>query len=132
DRKLLDPTPGACGTILIIAMTRGSLNVHARTSSQAIRSRTYCISFLRFARMHSRRLCAGSGTLLRREALDELHQAAQRNARWTFRNPGLLLFRPRRAGDVEMDPGRVIGKFLEEHGRGDGSAPASAGIHDVG
>src|SRR5579863_358403 len=73
-----------------------------------------------------------SAPLLSRESFYELHQATQGNARRTFRNPRLLIFCPSGAGDVEMDPRCLLGKFLQKHGCGDGSAPATAGVHDVG
>src|ERR1035437_6532176 len=70
--------------------------------------------------------------LLRAPSFYELHQTAQGYSRWAFGDPRLLLFHPGGAGYVEVDAGRVFGKFFQEHGGGDGSAPASAGIHHVG
>src|SRR6476646_10991996 len=66
------------------------------------------------------------------EVLNELHQTTHCNSRWAFRDPGLGFFRPRRAGDVEMQPRGVFGELLQEHGGGDGAAPAAPGVHDVG
>src|SRR5262249_28487057 len=39
---------------------------------------------------------------------------------------------PGGACDIEVDPGRLLGEFLEEDGGGAGAAPASTGVHDVG
>src|ERR1700691_6236484 len=72
------------------------------------------------------------GTSLAREALHELDQAAQRDSRGTFRDPGLLIFHPCRAGDIVVNPWRVLGELFEEHRGIDGPAPAPAGVDDVG
>jgi hypothetical protein len=47
-----------------------------------------------------------------REALHEFHQAAQRNPRWAFGDPGLLVFHPGCAGDIEVNPGSIFCEFL--------------------
>ena len=62
----------------------------------------------------------------------KLHQAAQSNSGRPLGDPRFLLLGPGGAGDVEVDPGGVLGEFLEEHGGGDGAAIAAAGVHDVG
>src|SRR5271169_2136414 len=70
--------------------------------------------------------------VLSRETLHEFHQAAQSDAGRPLRDPWLLIFHPRGTGDIKVDPRRVLGKFFQEHGGGDGSAPASARVDDVG
>src|ERR1035437_10312586 len=99
-----------------------------------MRNRT-CVSMERgsFSASHRKtRQAASLLDLLRAPSFYELHQTAQGYSRWAFGNPRLLLFHPGGAGYVEVDPGRVFGEFFQEHGGGDGSAPASAGIHHVG
>src|SRR5579871_412934 len=66
------------------------------------------------------------------KALHKLNQAAQRNPRRTLGNPRLLIFRPCGAGDVEMDPRRILRELFQEHGGRDGAAPAPRGVDDVG
>src|SRR5271156_1772070 len=71
--------------------------------------------------------------LLFRVAADPRRDAAHRDPGWTLGHPGLLLFGPRHTRDVEMDPGRVIYKFLENHCRRNRSTiAASTRVHDVG
>ena len=57
---------------------------------------------------------------------------SQSYARRPFRDPGFLIFGPSRAGDIEVNPWRIFREFFQEHGCGDGAAPASAGVLDVG
>src|SRR5580693_9590454 len=66
-----------------------------------------------------------------RKTLHELNQATQRDSRWTFGDPGLLILHPGRARDVEMNPRSVFGELFQEHGRVDGAAPASPRVYDV-
>src|SRR5580704_14953268 len=70
-------------------------------------------------------------SFLLREALDELHQAPQRDSRRTLRDPRLLIFHPRRAGNVEMNPGSVFRELLQEHRRVNRAAPASTGVDNI-
>src|SRR5437870_2017052 len=66
------------------------------------------------------------------EAPNELHQAADGDSGGTFGDPGFVFFHPGDAGDVEVDPGRLVNKFFQEHGSDDGPAPASTAVDDVG
>src|ERR1700722_16512233 len=66
------------------------------------------------------------------EIFNEFHQTAQSDSRRALVNPWFLFLNPCGAGDIEMNPRSIFGKFLEEHGGVDGSAPASAGVDDVG
>src|SRR5216684_1060254 len=71
--------------------------------------------------------------LLRLIRQDEVDQGAQGYAGGAFGEPGLGVVVPGGAGDVEVDPGRVAGEFLDEHGAGDGAAAfAAADVLDVG
>src|SRR5580704_10891734 len=65
------------------------------------------------------------------ELSGEFHQAPYGNARWALRDPWFVFFRPRRAGDIEVQPRSVFGKFLEEHRGVDGAAPTPAGVDDI-
>src|SRR5882724_6493914 len=61
-----------------------------------------------------------------------MNQGAQGYAGWAFREPGLGVVVPGSAGDVEVNPGGVAGKFLDEHGTGYGAAAfAAADVLDV-
>src|SRR5579872_2997904 len=66
------------------------------------------------------------------ETLHELHQTAQGDSRRALGDPRLLIFHPRCARDIEVDPWSLFGELLQEHGRIDSAAPASAGIHNIG
>src|ERR1041385_1986241 len=66
------------------------------------------------------------------KAPNKLNQAAHTDSGWAFGDPGFVVFYPCCACDIEVQPGRVVNEFFQEDGRGAGSAPASAGIHDVG
>src|SRR5438552_16229267 len=66
------------------------------------------------------------------ELTRELNQTSHGDSRWTFCDPGFRVFHPGGAGDVEMDPGRVLGEFLQKLGGSDRATPASAGVHKVG
>src|SRR6266446_10487139 len=71
--------------------------------------------------------------LLRLIRQDEVDQGAEGYAGGAFGEPGLGVVVPGGAGNVEMDPGRVAGEFLDEHGAGDGAAAlAAADVLDVG
>src|SRR5277367_6867591 len=77
-------------------------------------------------------LQGGTGPDLTPKISRQLHQTPHRNSRRPFRHPRLLILRPRRTGDIEMNPRSILGEFLEKHRRGNGPAPASAGINNVG
>src|ERR1700737_4636851 len=62
----------------------------------------------------------------------KLYQTSHRDPGRPFSDPGLVVFHPSGAGDIEMDPGSVFCKFFQEHGRSARAAPAPAGIHDIG
>src|SRR5712691_1583141 len=71
--------------------------------------------------------------LLRLIRQDEVDQGAEGYAGGAFGEPGLGVVVPGGAGDVEVNPGRVAGEFLDEHGAGDGAAAfAAADVLDVG
>ena len=57
---------------------------------------------------------------------NEVDEGAEGDAGGAFGEPGLGVVVPGGAGDVEMNPRRVAGEFLDEHGAGDGAAPFSA------
>src|SRR5882762_6027333 len=62
-----------------------------------------------------------------------MNQGAQRHACRPLGQPRLGVIVPRGSRDVEMNPRRVAGKFLDEHRAGDGSATfAAANVLDVG
>src|SRR6266481_7479712 len=62
-----------------------------------------------------------------------MDQGTQGYASRAFGEPGLGLVVPGGACDVEVDPGRIAGEFLDEHGAGDGAAAlAAADVLDVG
>src|SRR6266481_2757259 len=70
--------------------------------------------------------------LLRLIRQDEVDQGAEGYAGGAFGEPGLGVVVPGGAGDVEVNPGRVAGEFLDEHGTGDGAAGFGAGEKLVG
>src|SRR5215469_14794670 len=70
--------------------------------------------------------------LLRGEVFRELYERANPNSRWSLRDPSFVVFHPGSAGDVQMQPGSIFGKLLEEHGGGNCSAPAAAGVDNIG
>ena len=59
----------------------------------------------------------------------KLHQAAQSNSGRAFGDPGFLLFGPGGAGDIEVQPWRVVDEFFQEDSGGAGAASASASVH---
>src|SRR6266436_5074554 len=62
-----------------------------------------------------------------------MDQGTQGYASRAFGEPGLGLVVPGGACDVEVDPGRIAGEFLDEHGAGDRAAAfAAADVLDVG
>src|SRR6267154_4392192 len=64
---------------------------------------------------------------------DEVDESAQGYARGAFGEPGLGVVVPGSAGDVQVNPRRVAGKFLDEHGAGDGAAAfAAADVLNIG
>src|SRR5215469_3793438 len=63
---------------------------------------------------------------------DEFDQGADGDAGGAFGDPGFGVFHPGDTGDVEVNPGRVTDELFKEHGGGDGAAPASATVDDVG
>ena len=64
-----------------------------------------------------------------------LRDGAHCNARGPLGHPGLLLFRPRHARDVQVDPWRVVNKFLQVwdvpnvFSMGAGAFPQNAGYN---
>ena len=48
----------------------------------------------------------------------EVNETAHRDAGWPFGHPGLGVVQPGRAGDIQMNPRCLAGKFLEKPGRG--------------
>jgi len=54
----------------------------------------------------------------------ELHQASDSDSGRALGDPALVVINPGRAGDIEMEPGRVFSKFLEEDGSSAGAAAA--------
>src|SRR6185503_16754651 len=75
-------------------------------------------------------LCLGHESILP-EFAGELDQAAHRYSRRTLCDPRLVLFHPRGAGDIEMDPRRCFREFPQERGGSACASPASAGVHQV-
>src|SRR4029077_4031394 len=67
-----------------------------------------------------------------REISGKLHQGSHRSSGRTFGDPRLLVFHPRSSGDIEMQPGCVLGAFFQDHGRGNRAAVTSTRIYDVG
>src|SRR5712692_1315571 len=64
---------------------------------------------------------------------DEVDEGAEGDAGGAFGEPGLGVVVPGGAGDVQVNPGRVAGELLDEHGAGDGAAAfAAADVLDVG
>src|SRR5260370_32102406 len=62
-----------------------------------------------------------------------MHEGAEGDAGGAFGEPGLGVVVPGGASDIEMDPRRVAGELLDEHGAGDGAAAfAAADVLDVG
>src|SRR6266853_1517591 len=57
---------------------------------------------------------------------DEMDESAKSHAGGAFGEPRLGVVIPGRAGDVQMNPRRVAGEFLDEHGAGDGAAAFAA------
>src|SRR5216683_2603460 len=55
-----------------------------------------------------------------------MDQGTQGYASRAFGEPGLGVVIPGGAGDVEVDPGGLAGKFLDEHGAGDRAAAFTA------
>src|SRR5713226_395171 len=71
--------------------------------------------------------------LLRLIRQDEVDQGAEGYAGGAFGEPGLGVVVPSGAGNVQVNPGRVAGEFLDEHGAGNGAAAfAAADVLDVG
>src|SRR5713101_1192685 len=64
--------------------------------------------------------------LLRLIRQDEVDEGAEGYAGGAFGEPGLGVVVPGGAGDVQVNPGRVAGEFLDEHGAGDGAAAFAA------
>src|SRR5258708_31599810 len=56
-----------------------------------------------------------------------MDESAQGHAGGAFGEPGLGVVIPGGAGDVQGNPRRVAGEFLDEHGAGDGGAAFAAG-----
>ena len=65
-------------------------------------------------------------------AADPFEDAADAEAAGAFGDVGFGVFVPGHAGDVEVDPGGFVGEDVQELGCGAGSAPAAAGVFDVG
>src|SRR5207237_8978555 len=64
---------------------------------------------------------------------DEVDDGAEAHAGGAFREPGLGIVVPNGAGDVQMNPGGIAGKFLDEHGAdGRARAFATADVLNVG
>src|SRR4051794_3060323 len=77
--------------------------------------------------------CAHSHTLLAGlKNPYKLNQAADADSRWALGDPALVFFHPRGAGDIEVKPRRVVDELFQEDRSGAGTAPASAGVHNVG
>src|SRR5437588_11582934 len=116
------------------------LHYQARKSSARPSEREGARAALRFIRVNPRRKFAGYWLLTSDywlpsfavEAPNKLHQAADGDSRRAFGDPGFVFFHPGDAGDIEVDPGRLVNKFFQEHGSGDGPAPAPATVDDVG
>src|SRR5260370_15371051 len=53
---------------------------------------------------------------------NEMDEGAEGDAGGAFGEPGLGVVVPGGAGDVQVDPRRVAGELLDEHGAGDGAA----------
>src|SRR5450631_1388902 len=70
-------------------------------------------------------------TPLRGETLHQLYQTTDGNPRRTLGDPGLGIVHPGSAGNVEVQPGRVEGEFVEEHRCAARAAPAPAGVHQI-
>src|SRR6266446_2537827 len=71
--------------------------------------------------------------LLRLIRQDEVDQGAEGYAGGAFGEPGLGVVVPGGTGNVQVNPGRVAGEFLDEHGAGNGAAAfAAADVLDVG
>src|SRR5229473_1568794 len=71
--------------------------------------------------------------ILRSRRHDEVDEGAEGYAGRPFGEPGLGVVVPGGAGDVQVNPGRVAGELLDEHGAGDGAAAfAAANVLDVG
>ena len=64
-------------------------------------------------------------------AADPFDDGAHGDSGGALGQPRLGFLGPGAAGDVKVDPRGVGGELLEEHGGGDGSAGASAAVHDV-
>src|SRR5438445_4110875 len=64
---------------------------------------------------------------------DEVDEGAQGHAGGAFGQPRLGVVVPGGAGDVQVNPWRVPGEFLDEHGASDGAAAfAAADVLDIG
>src|SRR4029077_391872 len=62
-----------------------------------------------------------------------MDEGAEGHAGGAFGEPGLGVVIPSGAGDVQVNPRRVAGEFLDEHSTGDGTAAfAAADVLDVG
>src|SRR6266436_3515904 len=70
--------------------------------------------------------------ILRSRRHDEVDEGAEGYAGRAFGEPGLGVVVPGGAGDVQVNPRRVAGEFLDEHSAGDGAAAfAAADVLDV-
>ena len=80
---------------------------------------------------HRQRRCSSLAptTGTRERQLDE---RAHADAGRALRLIRLGLFRPRRAGDVEVHPRQIAGELLDEERAGDRAAGAAAGVGEVG
>src|SRR5712692_8041053 len=64
---------------------------------------------------------------------DQVDEGAEGYAGGAFGEPGLGVVVPGGAGDVQVNPGRVAGEFLDEHGAGNGAATfAAADVLEIG
>src|SRR6267143_6659388 len=62
-----------------------------------------------------------------------MDEGSEGHAGGAFGEPGLGVVVPGGAGDVQVNPGRVAGEFLDEHSAGDGaSAFAAADVLNIG
>ena len=67
-----------------------------------------------------------------KSASRDFHQRPDHRAGRAFRLPRLAIFRPRRAGDIEVRPRPPSGEFLQEHRRGDRSRRPARAVQHVG
>src|ERR1022692_5325005 len=62
----------------------------------------------------------------------QTNQSAHRQARGTFCQVGFGLVEPGGSGDIQVDPGRILGELLEEESGRYSASPAPPDVGDIG